>query len=157
VRIQQKLNVLCLPKPFKLFFFYRKTHWNSKRTMNLPISTTLMERWPNWKKCNRYSGTSIAKKASTWRRKITTRNVLTIKFTLFSLFMNNLFILLFFSGIRKILEAKLRMSDSQYNRLLETMSAPSDYTYAQTMMDEIIYQLAKLMFNQGLFIGMSRR
>jgi len=70
--------------------------------------------------------------------------------------MNNLLIL-FFSGIRKILEAKLRMSDSQYNRLLETMTAPSDYTYAQTMMDEIIYQLAKLMFNQGLFIGMSRR
>lgn len=55
--------------------------------------------------------------------------------------------------IRKILEAKLRMSDSQYNRLLETLTAPSDYTYAQTMMDEIIYQLAKLMFNQGLFIG----
>ncbi|XP_029342380.1 uncharacterized protein LOC100166244 isoform X3 [Acyrthosiphon pisum] len=55
--------------------------------------------------------------------------------------------------IRKILEAKLRMSDSQYNRLLETLTAPSDYAYAQTMMDEIIYQLAKLMFNQGLFIG----
>ncbi|KAE9532403.1 hypothetical protein AGLY_010026 [Aphis glycines] len=55
--------------------------------------------------------------------------------------------------IRKILEAKLRMSDSQYNRLLETLTASSDYTYAQTMMDEIIYQLAKLMFNQGLFIG----
>ncbi|KAL4132131.1 hypothetical protein QTP88_009340 [Uroleucon formosanum] len=55
--------------------------------------------------------------------------------------------------IRKILEAKLRMSESQYNRLLETLTTPSDYTYAQTMMDEIIYQLAKLMFNQGLFIG----
>ncbi|KAF0767417.1 Uncharacterized protein FWK35_00007322 [Aphis craccivora] len=55
--------------------------------------------------------------------------------------------------IRKILESKLRMSDSQYNRLLETLTASSDYTYAQTMMDEIIYQLAKLMFNQGLFIG----
>jgi len=55
--------------------------------------------------------------------------------------------------IKKILEAKLRVSDSQYNRLLETLSEPSDYTYAQTMMDEIIYQLAKLMFNQGLFIG----
>jgi len=65
--------------------------------------------------------------------------------------MNNL--LIFYSGIRKILEAKLRMSDSQYNRLLETLTASSDYTYAQTMMDEIIYQLAKLMFNQGLFIG----
>lgn len=89
-------------------------------------------------------------------RKITTQNVLTVKLTLFSLFMNNLFIL-FFSGIRKILEAKLRMSDSQYNRLLETLTAPSDYTYAQTMMDEIIYQLAKLMFNQGLFIGKSRQ
>jgi len=63
------------------------------------------------------------------------------------------YLLIFYSGIRKILEAKLRMSDSQYNRLLETLTAPSDYTYAQTMMDEIIYQLAKLMFNQGLFIG----
>lgn len=48
------------------------------------------------------------------------------------------------------------MSDSQYGRLLDTLSDPSeqlDYTYAQTMMDEIIYQLAKLMFNQGLYIG----
>lgn len=62
----------------------------------------------------------------------------------------------FYLGIRKILEAKLRMSDSQYSRLLETLSEPSEpleYTYAQTMMDEIIYQLAKLMFNQGLYIG----
>jgi len=59
------------------------------------------------------------------------------------------------AGIRKILETKLRMSDSQYNRFLETLATPSDYTYAQTMMDEIIYQLAKLMFNQGLFIGKS--
>lgn len=59
----------------------------------------------------------------------------------------------FHPGIRKILEAKLRMSDSQYSRLLETLATPSDYAYAQTMMDEIIYQLAKLMFNQGLFIG----
>lgn len=47
----------------------------------------------------------------------------------------------------------MRMSDSQYNRILDT----TDYTYAQTMMDEIIYQLAKLMFNQGLFIGKSRQ
>lgn len=84
-------------------------------------------------------------------KKITTRNVLIIKSTSFSIFMNNL--LIFYSGIRRILEAKLRMSDSQYNRLLETLTASSDYTYAQTMMDEIIYQLAKLMFNQGLFIG----
>lgn len=84
-------------------------------------------------------------------KKITTRNVLIIKLTEFSLFMKNL--LIFYSGIRKILEAKLRMSDSQYNRLLDTLTASSDYTYAQTMMDEIIYQLAKLMFNQGLFIG----
>lgn len=84
-------------------------------------------------------------------KKITTQNVLIIKLTSFSIFMNNL--LIFYSGIRKILEAKLRMSDSQYNRLLETLTASSDYTYAQTMMDEIIYQLAKLMFNQGLFIG----
>jgi len=84
-------------------------------------------------------------------KKITTQNVLIIKFTLFSFLMHNL--LIFYSGIRKILEAKLRMSDSQYNRLLETLTASSDYTYAQTMMDEIIYQLAKLMFNQGLFIG----
>lgn len=68
-----------------------------------------------------------------------------------------IYVLFSFSvGIRKILEAKLRMSDSQYNRLLETLSTPSDYTYAQTMMDEIIYQLAKLMFNQGLFIGKYR-
>lgn len=78
------------------------------------------------------------------------------KIDFFFTFLNNLFIL-FLSGIRKILEAKLRMSDSQYNRLLETLTAPSDYTYAQTMMDEIIYQLAKLMFNQGLFIGKSRQ
>jgi hypothetical protein len=56
-------------------------------------------------------------------------------------------------GIKNILEAKLRLSDSQYNRLLDTLMTPSDYAYAQTMMDEIIYQLAKLMFNQGLFIG----
>lgn len=84
-------------------------------------------------------------------KKITTLNVLIIKFTLFLLLMKNS--LIFYSGIRKILEAKLRMSDSQYNRLLETLTASSDYTYAQTMMDEIIYQLAKLMFNQGLFIG----
>ncbi|XP_025412736.1 uncharacterized protein LOC112685161 isoform X2 [Sipha flava] len=55
--------------------------------------------------------------------------------------------------IKNILEAKLRLSDSQYNRLLDTLMTPSDYAYAQTMMDEIIYQLAKLMFNQGLFIG----
>ncbi|VVC25602.1 Hypothetical protein CINCED_3A008646 [Cinara cedri] len=55
--------------------------------------------------------------------------------------------------IKKILEAKLRMSDSQYSRLLDTLTTPPEYTYAQTMMDEIIYQLAKLMFNQGLFIG----
>lgn len=60
------------------------------------------------------------------------------------------------AGIKNILEAKLRMSDSQYNRLLDTLTTPPDYTYAQTMMDEIIYQLAKLMFNQGLFIGESR-
>lgn len=52
------------------------------------------------------------------------------------------------------------MSDSQYSQLLDTLTDPAepsleslDYTYAQTMMDGIIYQLAKLMFNQGLFIG----
>lgn len=62
---------------------------------------------------------------------------------------------MFFIGIKKILETKFRMSDEQYNRLLDTMTTPPEYTYAQTMMDEIIYQLAKLMFNQGLFIGKS--
>jgi len=98
---------------------------------------------------DKYSKKSIDLDEEDYNSKRTDR-----KINFVSLFMNNLFILII-SGIRKILEAKLRMSDSQYNRLLETLTAPSDYTYAQTMMDEIIYQLAKLMFNQGLFIGKS--
>ncbi|XP_050540935.1 uncharacterized protein LOC126905349 isoform X3 [Daktulosphaira vitifoliae] len=48
--------------------------------------------------------------------------------------------------------AKMRLTDSQYQQLLESLSS-IDYTYAQTMMDEIIYQLAKVMFNQALYIG----
>lgn len=83
-------------------------------------------------------------------------SLLNARFPVLDAIRTNILSFLFFSGIKKILEAKLRMSDSQYGRLLDTLSDPSeplDYTYAQTMMDEIIYQLAKLMFNQGLYIG----
>ncbi|XP_050432020.1 uncharacterized protein LOC126840380 [Adelges cooleyi] len=53
---------------------------------------------------------------------------------------------------RKVLEDKMHLTDSQYQQLLETLSS-ADFAYAQNMMDEIIYQLAKVMFNQALYIG----